>query len=104
MNKSYFVYILTDKSDAVLYIGITNDLERRLWEHKQKLVDGFTKKYGCQKLIYFEQTENVFSAMEREKQLKNWHRDWKINLIKQENPKFEDLSADWFEGPETNSG
>ena len=92
MTKQYYVYILTKKSNNVLYIEVTNDLVRRIYEHKNKVVNGFTKKYNLNKLIYFETTTDVRSALEREKQLKNWHRDWKINLISEFNPKWEDLS------------
>jgi len=77
MTRQYYVYILTNKSNKVLYIGVTNDLERRMYEHKNKMVNGFTKKYNLAKLVYFEATADVKSAIEREKQLKNWHRDWK---------------------------
>ena len=90
--KQYYVYILTNKSNKVLYIGVTNDLERRMYEHKNKVIDGFTRKYNLTKLVYFETTTDVNSAIEREKQLKNWHRDWKINLIKESNPEWKDLS------------
>ena len=90
--KQYCVYILTNKSNTVLYIGVTNNLPRRIFEHKNKLVEGFTSKYKLDKLVYFEQTENVMSALNREKQLKNWHRDWKNNLIFKFNPKWTDLS------------
>jgi putative endonuclease len=71
----------------VLYIGVTNNLERRMYEHKNKMVNGFTKKYYLTKLVYFEATTDVKSAIGREKQLKNWHREWKINLIREFNPK-----------------
>ena len=80
-NKQYYIYILTNKSNKVIYIGVTNDLERRMFEHRNKLVEGFTKRYNLMKLVYYEVTEDVESAITREKQLKNWHRDWKINLI-----------------------
>ncbi len=93
MNQ-YFVYILTNKSNKVLYIGVTNNLERRKYEHRNKMVDGFTKKYNLTKLIYFEETSDVRSAIEREKQLKNWHRDWKIKLINDFNPEWEDLNLE----------
>ncbi|MBN2031038.1 GIY-YIG nuclease family protein [bacterium] len=93
MRRKYYVYILTNKKNRVLYIGVTNNLPRRIWEHKQKLVKGFTHKYNCTKLIYFEETESVYSAIEREKQLKNWRREWKIDLISEMNPNWEDLAV-----------
>jgi putative endonuclease len=92
MTKQYYVYILTNKSNKVLYIGVTNDLERRICEHRNKMVDGFTKKYNLNKLVYFETTTDVRSALEKEKQLKNWHRSWKINLINEFNSEWKDLS------------
>lgn len=92
--KQYYVYILTNKTNKVLYIGVTNDLERRIFEHRNKLVEGFTKKYNLNKLIYYEVTDDIRSAIEREKQLKNWHRDWKINLIEGFNPTWKDLCMD----------
>lgn len=89
----YWVYIITNsRSDTVLYIGITNNLVRRIEEHRNKIVEGFSKKYYLQNLIYFEQYSDINQALEREKQLKRWHRQWKLNLIKKSNPKFEDLS------------
>ena len=94
-DKQYYVYILTNKSNNVLYIGVTNDLIRRISEHKTKLVEGFTKKYNLQKLVYYEATNDIESAINREKQLKNWHRDWKMNLIDQFNPDWKDLSNDF---------
>ncbi len=81
-------------TDTALYIGVTNDLKRRVYEHKNKLVKGFSEKYNLKKLVYFEQTSDVVSAIKREKQLKNWHRAWKINLIKSKNPGFADLNID----------
>ncbi|EKE18497.1 MAG: hypothetical protein ACD_9C00313G0005 [uncultured bacterium] len=88
--KQYCVYILTNKS-GTLYIGVTGNLAKRIWEHKNKVVEGFTEKYNIDKLIYYEQTENVMSALEREKQLKKWSRQKKINLINTLNPNWEDL-------------
>ena len=95
MLKSYYVYILTNKINTVLYIGVTNDLQRRVYEHKNKIIEGFTAKYNLSKLVYFEETGSIESAILREKQLKRWHRDWKINLIKENNLNFNDLSEDW---------
>lgn len=89
--KQYCVYILTNRDNKVLYIGVTGNLQRRILEHKNKSIKGFTEKYNCNKLVYFEQTENVMSALEREKQLKNWHRKWKIDLIDKFNPDWKDL-------------
>ena len=93
-NKQYYVYILTNKSNEVLYIGVTNDLIRRVFEHKNKLVKGFTEKYNLTKLVFYETTNEIESAIMREKQLKNWHRQWKINLITEFNSRWEDLSDD----------
>ena len=91
----YYIYILTNKRNGTLYIGITNDLERRLFEHKHKLIHGFTNKYNLDKLVYFEQYQYVNDAIKREKQLKNWNRQWKIDLIETENKEWNDLSFDW---------
>lgn len=93
--KSYYVYIISNKTNSTLYIGITSNLEKRLFEHKNKLVDGFSKKYNLNKLLYYEQGSEVISAIEREKQIKRWRREKKIELIKKMNPKFKDLSTDW---------
>ena len=91
----YFVYILSNWDDSVLYIGVTSNLTRRLYEHRNKLADGFTKQYNVHKLVYFEHTNDVYSAISREKQLKNWSRSKKISLIERMNPEWRDLSADW---------
>ena len=95
MNKTYAVYILTNYNQTTFYIGVTGNLQKRIWEHKNKVVEGFTQKYNVDKLVYYELTENVESALNREKLLKRWHRDWKINLIKEMNPDFNDLSENW---------
>lgn len=92
--KSYFVYILASERNGTLYIGVTSDLLRRLWEHKNKKADGFTKKYDVGNLVYYEQTEDVMSALNREKQMKKWNRGWKIRLIEKTNPKWRDLYPD----------
>ncbi|NTW13489.1 MAG: GIY-YIG nuclease family protein [Candidatus Moranbacteria bacterium] len=89
--KQYFVYILASKKNGTLYIGITSDLLGRVWQHKNKAVDGFTKKYDVSSLVYYEQTEDVRSALSREKQLKNWKRQWKIDLIERGNSNWDDL-------------
>ena len=91
----FYVYILSNMKNGTLYIGFTNDLERRIFEHKNKLIEGFTQKYSLNKLVYFECFQYVNDAIKREKQLKNWNRQWKIDLIEKENPKWEDLSLDW---------
>ncbi len=89
--KQYCVYILASKKNGTLYIGVTSDLLKRVWQHKNKTAEGFTKKYGVDRLVYYEQTEDVRSALDREKQLKNWKRQWKIELIEKENPEWNDL-------------
>ncbi|NOS98325.1 MAG: GIY-YIG nuclease family protein [Methylotenera sp.] len=88
---SYYVYIMANKPNGVVYIGVTNDLIRRVYEHKHHLAKGFTEQYNLDKLVWFEQTEDVTSAIAKEKQLKNWHRQWKINLIEKDNPNWQDL-------------
>ena len=91
----YYVYLLTNWNNKVLYTGITNNLERRLYEHKNNLVDGFTKKYNLNKLVYFDSTNSVRSAIEREKQIKGWTRQKKNELIESINTQWEDLSDKW---------
>jgi putative endonuclease len=98
--KNYYVYILSNKSKT-LYIGVTNNLERRMYEHKNKLTDGFSKKYNLTKLVYYEICQDVKNAIKREKQLKDWHRDWKINLIESKNPSWDDLSTDFRDAEPT---
>ena len=89
--KTYYVYIITNFNNTVLYTGVTNDLIRRVYEHKQKLIDGFSKQYNLNKLVYYEQTDDVTSAIKREKQIKRLKREKKIALIKKANDLFEDL-------------
>ncbi len=91
----YYVYILTNKNNHVLYTGITSNLEKRIYEHKAKLIDGFTKKYNVDKLVYFDYTSDVKSAIVREKQIKGWLRAKKIALIEAVNPQWRDLSEDF---------
>ncbi len=92
MIKNYAVYILTNYNQTTFYIGVTGNLKKRIWEHKNKVVEGFTKKYNLNKLVYYEITDNVETAINREKELKRWHRQWKINLIKETNANVNDLS------------
>ena len=91
----YYVYILSNWDDSVLYIGVTSDLVRRLYEHKNHLIDGFTHKYNVNKLVYYEHTSDVRCAIEREKQLKGWTRAKKNALIQKTNPDWKDLSLSW---------
>ena len=86
---------MTNYSEKSLYIGVTSNLQKRVWEHKNKVVKSFTEKYNVNKLVYYELTDSIESAINREKQLKRWHRQWKINLIKEMNPDFKYLSLDW---------
>ena len=92
----YYVYMLTNTNNTVLYIGVTNDLERRLYEHNHELIDGFSKRYHLHKLIYYESTKDTIMAIEREKVLKGWTRAKKNRLIKTTNPEWRDLSLDWY--------
>ncbi len=90
-DKNYYVYINTNITDTVIYIGVTNNLPRRIYEHKNGLVKGFSKKYKTNKLVYYETTNDINSAITREKQLKNWHREWKMNLVRSKNSGFAEL-------------
>jgi len=90
-QKSYYVYMLASQKYGTLYIGVTSHLLNRIYQHKQNLVPGFTSKYKVHQLIYFEEHIDIHEALLREKQLKKWHRDWKINLIEQNNPEWVDL-------------
>ncbi|HWP92907.1 MAG TPA: GIY-YIG nuclease family protein [Thermodesulfobacteriota bacterium] len=93
----YYVYIMSNKKNGTLYIGVTNDLSRRVYEHKNDMIEGFTKKYGLHTLVYFEQMEDVHSAIQREKRLKKWNRRWKIELIEKLNPEWMDLYEELVE-------
>ncbi len=95
-NRCFYVYIITNKNSTTFYIGVSDNLMRRIYEHKNGLVEGFSKKYCLHKLVYYEEFAYIYNAIRREKQLKNWHRDWKINLIKKDNPNFKDLAEEWF--------
>ena len=91
MNRQYYVYILASKPNGTLYIGMTNNLARRVWEHRQGLVGGFTKRYKVHRLVYCECFARPREAIQREKRLKKWNRAWKIQLIESSNPDWEDL-------------
>ena len=95
--KQYYVYIMTNKKHGTLYTGFSGDLEQRVYQHKQKVVPGFTKKYNLDKLVYYDSTGDVYAAMEREKQIKAWRREKKIALIESMNPEWKDLSEGWYE-------
>ncbi len=98
MNKQYYVYILANEYNTTLYIGITNNLIKRIHEHKNNLVEGFTEKYNVHRLVFYEVTDNIESAITREKRIKNWKREWKNNLIKDFNPTWKDLYNDILPG------
>ena len=89
--KQLFVYMLASKRNGTLYIGLTNNLLRRVYEHKSDLIEGFTKKYGIHMLVYYEVYGNIHDAIAREKRIKKWNRQWKINLIEKSNPDWKDL-------------
>ncbi|HLA50700.1 MAG TPA: GIY-YIG nuclease family protein [Thermodesulfobacteriota bacterium] len=89
--KQYYVYILASKRNGTLYIGVTSNLIKRIYEHKNNLVDGFTQKYNVHNLVYYEITEDIHSAIKREKQLKKWKRNWEISLIEKRNTEWNDL-------------
>lgn len=91
MKKALYVYILASRLNGTLYIGVTSDLVKRVWEHKENLVSGFTKTYGVKNLVWYEAHEGAMSAITREKQLKKWNRAWKIRLIQEKNPRWFDL-------------
>ncbi len=95
--RSYWVYILSNKPHGTLYIGVTNSLERRTWQHKTGAKDGFAKRYGLHRLVYFEEFRDVTNAIRRETELKGWRRDRKIALIQQENPLWKDLAEGWHD-------
>ena len=97
--RDFFVYIITNKNRRVLYIGVTNDIERRLREHREKQVPGFSARYNLTRLLYVESFPDAMSAIAREKQLKGWRREKKVRLIKSINPRWLDLSDTWYDHP-----
>lgn len=90
--RTYYVYILASQTNGTLYIGVTNNLARRIYEHKNGIIKGFTEKYHVHRLVYFEETNDIETAIAREKQLKNWRRYWKLDLINKSNPEWKDLA------------
>ena len=94
MQHNYFIYILTNRTNKLVYIGVINDLRRRIYEHKNKLFPGFTRKYNLNKLVYFERYQNIDEAILREKRLKKWKRSWKDDLINKANPDWKDLYSE----------
>ncbi|WP_395216241.1 GIY-YIG nuclease family protein [Vibrio diabolicus] len=95
IDRTPCVYILTSNNNAVLYIGVTSQLPQRIWQHKNGVVEGFTKKYNVHKLVYFELFEDMVTAITREKQLKQWKREWKLALVRETTPNFLDLSTEY---------
>lgn len=91
MSKTYYVYILASRRNGTLYIGVTNDLHKRVWQHREGLIPGFTKRYGIKTLVYYEIFDDIRAAIAREKRLKKYKREWKINLIQQRNVEWQDL-------------
>jgi putative endonuclease len=94
VDKQPAVYILASKPNGTLYIGVTSDLRKRIWQHKNNEVQGFTQKYGVDRLVYYELHGSMYSAIEREKKLKKWHRAWKLRLIESVNPNWRDMYED----------
>ena len=97
MSKQYYVYLLTDKCRGIIYIGVTDDLAKRIWEHIHEMRDGFTKKHGLKRLVYYEIFKDADNAMRRERRLKRWNREWKIEMIEKNNPQWNDLYNDFCE-------
>jgi putative endonuclease len=97
MNKTYSIYIITNNKNGTLYTGFSSGLKKRVYAHKHKLIDGFSKEHNLSKLVYYESTEDVKAAIAREKQIKKWKRQWKINAIEKDNPDWDDLYDDLVE-------
>ena len=95
MSKTYYIYLITNWNNKVLYTGVTNNLEKRVYQHKNKLIKDFTEKYNVNKLVYFEQTTDINSAITREKEIKKWRREKKNRLVESKNKSWDDLSEQW---------
>ena len=100
MEKAGYVYIMASRRNGTIYIGSTSDLQKRVWQHRNKVIGGFTKRYGCTILVWFEPFESLDSARHRELQMKEWHRTWKLRLIEEGNPDWQDLYAALLPGVE----
>jgi putative endonuclease len=87
-----WVYVMTNRPNGTLYVGVTNDLARRVWEHREGVAEGFTKRYGLKRLVYFERHDDIGRAIQREKNIKHWPRAWKVRIILDANPEWNDLS------------
>ena len=96
VHRSYWVYILANRKNGTVYTGVTNSLERRVWQHKRKEADGFTRRYAVDRLVYFEEFREVKNAIARETEIKGWLRARKIALIEKDNPEWNDLTAGWY--------
>lgn len=96
LSKSYYVYIMASARNGTLYIGVTSDLAKRVWEHREGLIEGFTKKHGVKMLVHFEEFGDIGLAIHREKRLKKWMRKWKLELIEKDNPEWRDLYFDFI--------
>ena len=94
MEKQFYAYMLASKRNGTLYLGVTSDIVKRVWQHKNSLAEGFTKKYGIKRLVYYEIHKDAENALKREKQLKKWRRAWKLELIEEKNSEWRDLYAD----------
>jgi len=91
MEKGGFVYIMASRRNGTIYIGVTSDLPKRVWEHKEGIIEGFTRKYGCKTLVWFEKHDTIEAAITRERQMKGWKRAWKLRVIEEKNPDWDDL-------------
>jgi len=98
-HRSYWIYVLASRPHGTLYIGVTQSLERRVWQHRIGAIEGFTKRYGIKRLVYFEEFRDIGNAIVRETQLKGWLRRKKVSLIEKDNPMWNDLAAEWFRIP-----
>ena len=96
MERNYYVYILASKRNGMLYVGVTGDLMRRVWEHKHHLIEGHSKEYNITRLVWYDHTNYIYNALEFEKKIKNRGRKWRISLIIKNNPNWSDLAKDWY--------